>query len=249
MAQLPQEPQLILDNGMITGNIRNCFIRLDSADKTAALEIFFPKSTDEDRWGLRDFLNVPFITSREWIDSGLRLVIKGIAQKKLWETAKPVIEKIASYFGTKYPDDVFRRYKHYTCGKMSRIILLQINDIIVLKYCEELRADFTKNFCKVIFSEQGNLQKIFINCYEAGTLEYQNGAVEMHRWENEDEAQSSSYLSKHYTQRLLDGVIEGDDIKSKMIEIIKSSIREAAIEDEDRILFDKAFKHLETNKI
>ena len=246
MTKIPSEPQLVLENGLLSGNIKNCFIRLDTVPETAVLEIFFPKSADEDRWGLRDILNEPYIIKREWIDSGLRLFLKGIPPKDLLDYCKPLISKITSYFSGKYPLEVFRRYKHYTSGKMSRVILLHINEIIVLKYCEELRADFTKNYFKVIFTEKGSLQKVFINCYEEGTLEYKNNSIEMHRWENEDEAQSVSYLSKHYTQRLLDGVINVPDTKTKMIGIIKTSMKSAAIENDDRRFFDSALNFLET---
>ena len=247
MVQTSENSKLILENGILSGSVKNCFVRLDTVPGTVALEIFFPKGADEDRWEIRDILNEPYIVKKEWIDSGLRLMLKDIPPKKLWKTTKPLIEKIAAHFSGRYPDDVFKHYKHYVCGKLSRVILLHINETIVLKYCEELRADFTRNYFKVLFTEQGNLEKVYINCYEAGTLEYKNGFVEMHRWENEDEAQSVSYLSRRYTQRLLDGVIDEPDDKTKMIEIIRSSMNSSAIENEDRELFDKALSTLETN--
>ena len=247
MVQTSENSKLVLENGVLSGSARNCFVRLDTVPDTAALEIFFPKSTDEDRWKIRDILNEPYIIRKEWVDSGLRLMIKDIPPEKLWETTKPLIEKIAVYFIGKYPDDMFNRYKHYICGKLSRVILLHINQTVVLKYCEELRADFTRNYCKVIFSEQGNCEKVYINCYEEGTLEYKNGSIEMHRWENEDEAQSVSYLSRRYTQRLLDGVINEPDTKTKMIETIRSSMNSSTIENEDRVLFEKALLILENN--
>ena len=247
MDQANENTELILEKGILSGSINNCFVRLNTAPSTAALEIFFPKSADEDRWGVRDIINEPYIIKKEWVDSGLRLMIKDIPPKKLWETTKPLIEKVAAYFNEKYPDDVFKRYKHYICGKLSRVILLHINKTIVLKYCEELRADFTKNFYKTVFSEQGNCEKIYISCYELGTLEYKNGSIEMHRWENEDEAQAASYLSRRYTQRLLDGVINEPDARVKTIETIRLSMDTSNIESEDRELFDKALALLESH--
>ena len=238
--------KLILEKGVLSGSVRNCFIRLDTVPDTAALEIFFPKSADEDRWGIRDILNEPYIIKKEWVDSGLRILLKNIPPKELWNTTKPLIEKIVVYFSKKYPNDFFKRYKHYVCGKLSRVILLHINETIVLKYCEELRADFTKNYCKALFTGQGEFEKIYISCYEEGTLEYRNGITEMHRWENEDEAQAASYLSKRYTQRLLDGVINEPGTKASMIGIIKASMESSTIESEDRALFNKAFAILES---
>ena len=245
MDQNSLDTKLILENGFLSGNIQNCFIRLNTVPDVTALEIFFPKSADNDRWELRDILNEPYIVRKEWIDSGLRLLLKDIPPKKMLKKTEPLIKNIVSYFSAKYPLDTFKKYKHYVCGKMSRVVFLHINNTIVLKYCEELRADFTKNFIKVIFNDSGKCEKIYINTYELGTLEYKNGSVEMHRWENEDEAQSAGYLSRRYTLRLLDGVINGDDTKTGMIDLVKSSMDSSAIEEEDRVLFKKALDILE----
>ena len=245
MAPVIETIQFIPKNGILYSNVENCFVRLDTVPETAALEIFFPRSADEDRWKIRDILNEPFITKNEWIDSGLRLFLKGVPKKTLLITAESLIKKVVHYFSEKYPNDVFKRYKNYPCGKLTRVILLHINQLIVLKYCEELRADFTKNYFKVILDEAEHCEKIYINTYEAGTLEYKNGSVEMHRWENEDEAQSVSYLSRRYTQRLLDGVINEPDTKTKMIGIIKSSMEKAVLEADDRRFFETALELLE----
>ena len=237
--------QFIPKNGILYSNVENCFVRLDTVPETAALEIFFPRNADEDRWKIRDILNEPCIIKKEWIDSGLRLFLKDVPKKTLLITAESIIKKTVSYFSNKYPHDVFKQYKNYSCGKLTRVILLHINQLIVLKYCEELRADFTKNYFKVILDESEHYEKIYISTYEAGTLEYKNGSFEMHRWENEDEAQSASYLSRRYTQRLLDGVIDEPDTKTKMIGLIKSSMDRATIETDDRRLFETALELLE----
>ena len=227
------------------GRVENCFFRLDTTSEPAILEIFFSKSTGEDHQELSVILKEPYIKNREWFDSGLRLFLKGIPPKKVIKKTRPLIEKIAVYFTNKYPDDVFYRYKQYPCAPMSNVFMLHFNQTIVLKYCEELRKDFTKNFCKVVFNETGDCKKVYINCYEAGTLEYKSGFLEMHRWESEDEAQSLSYFNRHYTQRLLDGVVEGTDIKTRMIELVRSSMSSASIETEDRSFFVKALDFLE----
>ena len=228
-----------------TGRIKNCFFRLDNSSEPAILEVLFPKCMDEDYQELNVFLKEPYIKNKEWFDSGLRLYLKGIPPKKVIKKTRSLIENIAVYFTNKYPDEVFFNYKQYSCGQRSNVIVLHFNKTIVLKYCEELREDFTKNYYKVVYNEAGNYEKLYINCYEIGTLEYKNGFMEMHRWENEDEAQASSYFSRHYTQRLLDGVVEGVNIKMKIIDIIRSSISLAAIENEDRCFFDNALDYLE----
>jgi len=237
-----------MNNSILTesaGRVENCFFRLDNVSEPAILEIFFPKCMDEDYQELNVFLKEPYIKNREWFDSGLRLYLKGIPPKKVIKKTRSLIEKIAVYITNKYPDDIFYNYKQYSCGLRSKVILLHFNKTIVIKYCEELREDFTKNFCKVIFNEAGNCEKVYLNCYEEGILEYKKGLIEMHRWESEEEAQSLSYFNRHYTQRLLDGVVTEIDTKTRMIKIIRSSIDAAAIEAEDRSFFVKALDFLE----
>lgn len=237
----------VTKDGVISGAVRNCYVRLDTADKAPALEVFFPKSADDDRWEIRPFLNQPYIIRQEWIDSGLRIFFNGIPPRRLSETAEPLIDKITAHFSAKYSGDVFRRYKNYSSGSRSRVILLHINNTVVLKYCEELRADFTKNYMKVIVNETETIEKVYINTYEMGTLEYKHGRIEMHRWENEDEARDASYWSKRYTQRLLNGIVNESGAKAGMIGILKSSMSGAAIEPEDSRVFGKAFAFLENS--
>ena len=227
------------------GRIQNCFFRLDITSEAEILDIFFAKSTGEDYQEFNDILNVPYIANREWIDSGLRLFLKGLPPKKIINKTRSLIEKIAVYFTNKYPNDIFYHYKQYSCGMQSKVNLFHFNQTIVLKYCEELREDFTKNYCKLVFSETGNCEKVYINCYEEGTLEYKNGFMEIHRWESEDESQSLSYLNKHYTQRLLDGIVTDVGTKTRILEIIRSSICAADIEAEDRSFFVNALDFLE----
>ena len=102
MVQTSENSKLILENGVLSGSLRNCFVRLDTVPDTVALEIFFPKSADEDRWEIRDILTEPYIIKKEWIDSGLRLLLKDIPHKKLMKITEPLIEKIVAYFSKKY---------------------------------------------------------------------------------------------------------------------------------------------------
>ena len=69
---------LTKENGIFSGRVQNCYVRLDTSPETppgaapgnaVVLEIFFPKSADEDRWGIRDILNIQHIVNKEWIDA------------------------------------------------------------------------------------------------------------------------------------------------------------------------------------
>jgi hypothetical protein len=75
-----------------------------------------------------------------------------------------------------------------------------------------------------------------------GTLELKNGLIEMHRWENEDEVQAVSYLSRHYPQRILDGHLDDPEAKKIMVGIIRESMAANKIEKEDLIRFNAALE-------
>jgi hypothetical protein len=228
------------EEGVLSGKSKNCFVRFDSTSEPAVLDIYFPKTADEDRWELRDILNDKIVAKKEWIDSGLRIFLAKTLFSPL-KDMQSLIAKITTHFEQKYPGDAFLRFKSYSCGHLAQVVLIHINDNIVLKYNEELRTDFTKNFCKVIFSEATKkCNKVYINTYEMGTLELKNGLIEMHRWENEDEAQAASYLSKRYTQRLLNGILDDPGARKVMLEIIRESMADKQIEKEDLDYFNAA---------
>ena len=77
-------------NGVFSGAVQNCYTRLNTIPETAQLEFFFPKNTDEDRFELKDILNEPYIIKKEWIDSGLRLYLKGLPAKKIIPSAEQI---------------------------------------------------------------------------------------------------------------------------------------------------------------
>ena len=76
-----------------------------------------------------------------------------------------------------------------------------MENIITLEYKEELRRDFTKNYLKIIYNKKTEIyNKIYLYNYEHGIIEITNGVKTVHRWENEEEAQSHSYLNRRYTE-------------------------------------------------
>jgi hypothetical protein len=232
-----------LNEGPRSGRVKNCFIRLDEKTDPPNVEIYFPERTDEDMWFLRDVLDGDDTRQNGWLDSGVRFSYeKKIPPEKVFEK----IEKIAQYFEEKYPHRAVRFYNRYLCGHLSEVTLIHVDENLVSKYCQELRRDFVKTYLKVIFDAGGKVAKIYINTYDYGTLEYKNGVLEMHRWENEDEAQSVSYLSRRYTLRIQDGIVNGDGAKQAIISIVRSSIEADTIAEPDRRRFDDALRFLET---
>jgi hypothetical protein len=226
-----------------SGRVKNCFVGLDEKTDPPAVEIYFPERDNEDMWFLKEILNGDIARQDGWLDSGVRFSYeKRIPPEKVFEK----IEEIARHFEEKYPRRAVRFYNRYSCGHRSEVTLIHVDESLVSKYCQELRRDFVKNYLKVIFDAGGKVTKVYINTYDYGTLEYKNGVLEMHRWENEDEAQSVSYLSRRYTLRIQDGAVNGDDAKQAMIGIVRSSIEADTIMEQDRKRFDQALDFLQT---
>jgi hypothetical protein len=88
-------------------------------------------------------------------------------------------------------------------------------------------------------------KKIFVNTYELGTLELRDDIIEMHRWESEDEAQEVSFLSRHYTQRLSDGVLDDPGTKTAMINLLRGSLEGKTIDGGHLEIFLGALKYLD----
>jgi len=99
---------------------------------------------------------------------------------------------------------------------------------ITVKYSENLRDDFVLCCIKIKYINT-NLEIIeaYINHYEFGIIKINNGKKEIHKWENEDQSQNSSYLSRRYTVTLLNGITNDIEYENKfiytVIEFIKNS--------------------------
>jgi hypothetical protein len=230
------------EEGIRSGAVKNCFIRLE--DNSRMVSIFCPRVDEEDYKIIKDIQGEAIIESWIWNDSGIRLIIK---KTKFFpvKSLSGIIERLTGHFAKKYPHSFFKRFRSYPCGNLSTVVLIHINNDLVLKFCQELRSDFTKNFLKVVCSTGKNrYKKIFIHTYEFGTLELKKGIIEMHRWENEDEAQEISYLSRRYTQRILDGVLDDPGVKNAMITTVRKSLEECTIEPDHLTIFTGALDYL-----
>ena len=99
---------------------------------------------------------------------------------------------------------------------------------ITVKYSENLRDDFVLCCIKIKYINT-NLEIIeaYINHYEFGIIKINNWKKEIHKWENEDQSQNSSYLSRRYTVTLLNGITNDIEYENKfiytVIEFIKNS--------------------------
>jgi hypothetical protein len=92
-------------------------------------------------------------------------------------------------------------------------------DKIHLEYKENLAADYAKNYFEIIYdTHTGVIEYIYLYSYKYGTLKYNNGKKEIHKWETEDEAQGGSYLNKNYPIICLDGVTDDRILENNIIE-------------------------------
>ncbi|GHV86628.1 hypothetical protein AGMMS50230_22360 [Spirochaetia bacterium] len=89
---------------------------------------------------------------------------------------------------------------------------------IHLEYSEKLNSAYTKSYIEIIFDEDNKVfEKIYLYSSRYGIIEIINGQKEIHKWETEDEAQSGSYLKKHYPVILLNGNTEDIEIENNII--------------------------------
>jgi hypothetical protein len=132
------------------------------------------------------------------------------------------------------------KYKQYICGKLSTVEINKDKNLLILKYCEELKIDFTKNYIKIEFDKSSNkFSKIYINTYKFGILDIKDGLIKISRWETEDETQS------HFGRRgsrLSNKTIEDPEIKSKIVDEIIQSIKGKNIRKSELKLINMALE-------
>jgi len=80
------------------------------------------------------------------------------------------------------------------------------NDISTVEFVTYLREDFVNTILRIRIKER-KLLSIFFHSNTFGVAEWQNGEgfMSCNRWEDEDQAKSQSYLSRHYTTLILNG--------------------------------------------
>jgi hypothetical protein len=124
-----------------------------------------------------------------------------------------------------------------------------MSDNIKLEYRKIFRKDFTGNYIEIIYNKENNkFERIYFYDSENGTWEYQNGIKKIHRWENEDEAQSGSYLNRRYTSRLLNGEVDDPIAEDKIIRASCDFIKTKDIDEEERKIINEAFNIVKNNR-
>ena len=79
---------------------------------------------------------------------------------------------------------------------------------IKLYFTSYLRDDFVERSIVLSIDKDLLIQHIYFSSYKHGSVEWTNG-VGLHEcrlWENEDQAQSPTYLTRRYTTKLSNGI-------------------------------------------
>ena len=118
-----------------------------------------------------------------------------------------------------------------------------MSEKIHLEYRESLSREYTGNYIEVIFdATNNNFDKIYLYNSEHGTITFEKGKKEIHRWENEDEAQSGSYLAKHYPVICLNGITDGPVTERMIIEENHKYISTLHLDEEKIRIMEEAFR-------
>ena len=118
------------------------------------------------------------------------------------------------------------------------------NNKIYIEYKEELKEDFTKNYIEIEYeSDKDKFLNIYFYNYEYGTINIKDGIKVVHRWENDDEAKSHSYLSRRYTVVFLNGIVDDFEIESKIIDAVLEFIKSKSMENGEMEIINRAVEY------
>lgn len=99
------------------------------------------------------------------------------------------------------------------------------DDLRILDFVSYLRPDFVDKAVSIAFDSGGQIKYVHLQSNNFGIANWLNGEgfTNCHSWEKEDDAQSVSNLSKHYTTILLNGPVDSIIAKDKILPDIASS--------------------------
>ena len=120
-----------------------------------------------------------------------------------------------------------------------------------LEYKSLLKPDYTENYLEIIYDKDKNLfETIYFYNWEHGTIKLENGKKVMRRWEEESEAQTGSYLKRHYPVICLNGVTYDTDTENKIIEENMKYVKSINTKPEEMEIINNAIillKHTKEN--
>jgi len=82
-----------------------------------------------------------------------------------------------------------------------------------------LRSDFVERSLVMTLNKNFTVSHIYLNSYEHGSAEWYNGEglAESRFWESDDQAESSTYLTRRYTVRMANGPAKNEFAEKKIV--------------------------------
>ena len=230
---------------MYSGLADNCFVRIYKLNGNVFLEIYGPGLNQRDRERISLIMENPVVDKVSWLDYGVMVRLKNIILPGAVKSLRQIIGLTASYFSKSYPSEKILRKDVYSCGQLSEVDAFWTTRVLIIRYCEQLRPGFTKNYIRVNFdSGIKSFSEIYVNSYEYGTLELKQGLLEMHRWESDDEARSASFWNKSYPTRIADGTMNDPEMKRNIIKSVSDSLLTKNLSPDDLLLIRDAIEFL-----
>lgn len=98
------------------------------------------------------------------------------------------------------------------------------DNMTTLVYISMLREDFVEKIFKITV-QNGLIIQLYFSSNSFGTAYWINerGLTDAHQWENEGEAQDVSFLSRHYTSLLQDGLIDNYHDINRIVDDVLSA--------------------------
>lgn len=80
-------------------------------------------------------------------------------------------------------------------------------DKIKIYFTSYLREDFIEKSVVISLDKNYSITNIYLSSYDFGSLEWINGIglTECRKWETDEQAESSGYLTRRYTSRISNG--------------------------------------------
>lgn len=104
-------------------------------------------------------------------------------------------------------------------GKLYFEKLVHDDDQNKLYFTSYLRSDFVERSLVVSLNDEDIVQSIYFSSYDFGSVEWINehGIVDGRLWESDDQAGSSTYLTRRYTVRMANGPATGSFAHEKIV--------------------------------
>lgn len=113
-----------------------------------------------------------------------------------------------------------------TTGTLKLVNIDADEDATKLVYASYLKKDFIERSIVLYIGADRRVKEMHFSSNSYGTAEWRNGhgIVDCHRWESEEHVQATSYLNRHYTAILQNGIMGNDYAEKRIIPDVLSAV-------------------------